>query len=187
MKKTIIISLIAFVFLITGCTTQTSTSKQNKTKPTPETDQSSTLFSNENFSINLPAEYLEQNNVIKPKNKNDFNQIVFRVATRDKELSQAELVQWEKDNIEAMCKDTSSCGSFTSSQNVTVNNINGIKFLIKYAGRGIDKLEGFTNEYYYSFSNENNHVRLWTSADNQSNYQDIEKQFNEIISTISFK
>ena len=70
------------------------------------------------------------------------------------------LIEWENNYLKNMCKETDSCGVINSIEKIEINNIKGIKFFIQYKGRSIDNQEGFINEYYYTFLNNNNYFRI---------------------------
>lgn len=149
-------------------------------------EESTHIYKNNDFSLSMTHPFQIENQVIKPQNKNDFSQITFWIKDREKNFDQDELLQWEKDHIQAMCKDTSSCGTIVSSEKIKINNVEGIKFVVKYDGRRVNDLEGFTNGYYYAFSNNKNHFRFWTSATDLEDYEKIKNEFKKIINTINF-
>ncbi len=182
MKKIIPILIICLAFVITGCKQQT---KPVDTIQQEETQKES-VFNNTHFSFTLPAPHIAESGLVKAKDGQSFNQIVYQITPRAKK-DQAQLLQWEKDNIQMLCKDTDACGEIISSENVTLNKLDGIKFTIQYKGRAIDDPEGFVNEFHYSFSDDENHLRFWSSAADTEDTETIEKQFDTIMSSIKFK
>jgi len=181
MKKIIPILIICLAFVITGC--------KQKTKPVDtiqqEKTQKESVFNNTHFSFTLPAEHIAESGLVKAKDGKSFNQTVYQITPRDKK-DQAELLKWEKDNIQMLCKDTDACGEIISSENITLDEMEGIKFIIQYKGRAIDDPQGFINEFHYSFSDEENHLRFWSSAADNENLKAAQEQFDQIMSTIKF-
>lgn len=86
-----------------------------------------------------------------------------------------------------MCRDTDACWTINSIEKIKINNIIGIKFFIQYKGGGIENKESFTNEYYYTFSNDKNHFRFWTSASDLGKPEQVKNIFEKIINSIEFK
>ena len=145
------------------------------------------IFSNKYFSFVLPGLFIEQNNTIKPKNKNDFSQIIYQINSQNNIMDYNNLIEWENNYLKNMCKETDSCGVINSIEKIEINNIKGIKFFIQYKGRSIDNQEGFINEYYYTFLNNNNYFRIWTSATDLENPEKTKNIFEKIINSIKFK
>ena len=178
MKKIIPIAIIAIALAITGCSTKTTT---------PSNDQAlaDNEFANTAFSLNQPDKFIKENGIIKPKDSAAFNQIIYKV-TKEDEMTPGQLQQWEKDNIEALCKDTDACGTIMFSENVTVSEVDGVKMTVQYKGRSIDDPKGYTYEYHYSFYKGTNQFRFWTSAADSEDLKAIESQFDEVINSIHF-
>lgn len=159
----------------TGLIAPEETSKQSKNN----------IFSHKLFSIKLPASYSENSNVIQPLNKKDFSQIVFSIANETIEASK--LLEKEKTYFNSLCGQTNACGKITSSSTITINGKNGVKFTVQYKGRGADDTNGYINEYYYSILNGKNLLRFWVSASDLENPDSVNKAFDKIMETISFK
>jgi len=174
MKKTLSIAILAVALLASGCTPYTAPI------------DSGYLFSHQNFSLYLPAEFVEQSGVINAKDGQSFNQIIISAGQNDV-MTQEELLKHEQEMNESLCSDTNACGTIMEVENITINNVKGIKFYKRFEGRSIDDPFGFFNQYQYSFSNGSDHIRFWTIAVDTEDKDVVEKQFDEIINTIEFK
>jgi hypothetical protein len=181
MNKTIAVMLLTASIFLTGC----AANQEKQTPQQPAKVIESNTFNHDLFSIELPAPYTSKDSVIQPKSEKDFPTIVF---SSSKEKAEAgKLLESEKEWFKSLWSQTGPSGKFISSENVTLDGKNGIKFTVQYQGRSLDDRNGYLNEYYYSILNSGNLFRFWTSASDLENPEEVSKIFDKIIETISFK
>lgn len=159
---------------------QASEAELNKAEEQARPREDGLVFENKKFSIKMPGKFINMNDLIIPVEKDSFYQIIYRLYSEGKELNQEELLQWERKNIAGACNESKFCGKIISSENVAINGVRGVKFLVQYS-------EGGVSEYHYSFMNANDHLRLWVSANDNEDLEKIEKGFSQIIDTLKFK
>jgi hypothetical protein len=165
-----------------GCTDN----KENQTFQQPaDVVQEYVIFDHELFSMELPGQYTLEKTVIRPKNRKDFHQIVFAIS--EKTVEAEKLLEEEENYLDILCSQTDACGKIISSEMITVDNSNGIKFTKQIQGRSLSDTSGYSNEYHYSILNSGNLFRFWTGASDLENPAEVSKKFDEIIETISFK
>jgi hypothetical protein len=180
MNKTALITLLIVPIFFVGC----AANQKTETPPVGIT-QENNIFDHSLFSLKLPAPYTETVGIIQAKNENDFSQIIFDVSSETVESDK--LLELEETGLNNMCSQTESCGKIISHENIIIGGNDGIKFTVQYQGRGVEDVEGYINEFHYSILSGGNLIRFWTSASDLANGEMVEKGFDEIIKTISFK
>lgn len=166
---------------LTGCA-----GKQNQplTDEPSSSDEKVLTFNHELFTLDLPAPFEVADFLIKPIQEKDFPEIAYDVSQK---TSEDDLLTTEIERQKNLCDQTSTCGEITESEEVTINNVTGIKFTVKYEGRGLDDQSGYILEYKYSLQNGGNLFRFWTSTNDLENPEDVKRAFEEVMGTIATK
>jgi hypothetical protein len=171
---------------LAGCAASQKPEDQNVVVPPQQEEklQDGTTFDHNLFSLKLPAPYTEMGGVIRAKNEIDFSPIVFDVSGQNMGDN---LLELEKMRLTNICDQTEACGEIVDNENMTIDGKNGIKFTVRYKGRGAEDIEGYIDEFHYSILSNGSLVRFWASASDLVNGKMVEGIFDEIIKTISFK
>lgn len=181
MKKISVMLMLTGLIIFTGCV-------GNQAQPMKSQESSSAeltlTFDHELFALDLPVPFEANDSTIKPKREKDFPQIVYEISEMPNEGS---LLSIEVEGQKNLCDQTDACGQITESEEVTINNVNGIKFGVQYDGRSVDDQAGYVIEYHYSLQDGENLFRFWTSVSDLDSPEEVSKKFDKIIETISFK
>ncbi|MFA6520879.1 MAG: hypothetical protein WCT53_00635 [Candidatus Gracilibacteria bacterium] len=175
MKKIFLVSTLVFSILMSSCSLWPA--KNQQTAPV------SSIYNHKMFSLTLPAAFKVGEDMLEAVDEKSFPVIDFFIDEDKTILTKKELVDWENETNKSMCTETESCGKIISQQDINIDGVEGIKFLIQYNGRGIEEKEGYTNEYAYAFINND---RFWASVTDLENPKTAEEQFDEIMQTIKF-
>ncbi len=166
---------------LTGCT---SSQRQPLTDQQSSGAEETLTFNHEFFALDLPARFEADDSIVKPIREKDFSQIVYGVSEMPNESS---LLTMEEERQKNLCGQTDACGKIIESEEVTINNVSGIKFTVKYEGRSIDDPSGYLLQYHYSLQNGENLFRFWTSANDLENPENTKQSFQDIIQTLMVK
>lgn len=178
MKKFLTVTLLVTIFLV-GCNGTTAAKTY--------------AYEEGSFSLNLPAEYIIDHQIIEPKTANAFSIIQFNTQPIPSDQDLAKVEENIQKSGEEFEKDFS--WKTISSQNLTINGYKAAKIVRQHPRSSklknenspvIEVEDGYTNKYTYVLINGDHLLRIWTFADNFSNPEKTEKDFDEIIKTIKF-
>lgn len=183
MKKLIILgALLLSAIFVSGCGVQPI---QPVTPPTENL-----TFTNESFSLKLPTPFtVSENNVINPKIEKDFPFFYFKVIKNTTLNLQRDILNKEDDKTSDLCTQTDACPKVLSrsEESISINGHDGIKFTVQTAGRNLGDTDGYLNTYTYIISNVTDVIEFQNYASDLEDLAQINKAFDSILNTISFK
>lgn len=146
-------------------------------------------FTNESFSLKLPTPFtVNENNVVSPKNENDFPPFYFKVIENTTLNLQRDVLTKEYDKSSDWCTQTDVCRKVLdrSEEKISINGHDAIKFMKQTAGRNAGDPDGSNSTYTYAILDGNDIIEFWTSVSDLNNPEQINKDFDAIINTITF-
>lgn len=179
MTKNIFSFLLAFSLLFSGCTANPS---QGSSSLSSQSQQTGLIVQNEFFSLKLPKIFVQEEGSIRPVQAGDFPLISYSVFVNPQPAK--DLLTQEKDLIQALCSQTDVCPRIIKSENISFGALSGFKLHLQSTGRSLGSTEGMSNLYQYSFLLRGNILRFRTSATDLEQPDAVEKQFDQIMSTI---
>lgn len=187
--------------LLTGCTLPQTNTKNEV--------PSNYLYENEDYSLQLPAEFQEEPGAeygyLNPKPAGGFSSIRLGLASSKANPAIADLLTAEKTFLVNLCEQTDGCAKIIKWEKVTLDGQDALKFTTQLSGRSFDDQSGYINGYHYSVpqvryeydalkypQDQNKYpltyiLQFSISANDQENPDLKSKIFDTIMSTIHFK
>lgn len=182
MKKTLFSLLVIPGLMLAGC--------NNSPLPNKANDGDTLTFHNKEatpFSLTLPSGFQVQNHSLFPTKEGTFNPIYFSFSKETEDTSVTAFAQKEKDFQAEQCKDDQeNCAQVMNERAATINGYDALNYMVQYKSVRPEKEGEHMNNYHTSLKQGENFVHFWTYAGDKENTEEIKKQFDEIVSTISF-